>query len=115
MVDGVCTNTVPSIAGMLTVDPKLSVTGIQKNNGIDVYPNPMTGNELNISFKQVLKGNTEVKVLDKLGKVVYTDKLQLDGGKTAKINLTSLAAGVYMLQVVNADESISETIQFVKK
>ena len=115
LVDGVCTNTVPSVAGMLTVDPNLSVTGVQKNTGIDVYPNPMTGSELNINFKQVLKGNTEVKVLDKLGKVVYTDKLQLDGGKNAKINLTSLAAGVYMLQVVNADESISETIQFVKK
>ena len=115
MVDGVCVSTVASVPGQMLVDPKLSVSGVQKNTGIDVYPNPMTGSELNISFKQVLKGNTEVKVLDKLGKVVYTDKLQLDGGKTAKINLTSLAAGVYMLQVVNADESISETIQFVKK
>ena len=115
MVDGVCVSTMPSTSSQLLVDPILSVTGVQKNLDLDIYPNPMTGNELNISFKQVLKGNTEVKVLDKLGKVVYTDKLQLDGGKTAKINLTSLAAGVYMLQVVNADESISETIQFVKK
>eukprot|EP01012_Entosiphon_sulcatum_P032044 TRINITY_DN40785_c0_g1_i1.p1 TRINITY_DN40785_c0_g1~~TRINITY_DN40785_c0_g1_i1.p1 ORF type:complete len:1394 (+),score=139.75 TRINITY_DN40785_c0_g1_i1:44-4225(+) len=115
MVDGVCASTVPSIAGMLTVDPKLSVTGVQKNVNIDVYPNPMTGSELNINFKQVLNGNTEVKVLDKLGKVVHTEKLQLDGSKTAKINLTSLAAGVYMLQIANADENVSETIQFVKK
>lgn len=115
MVDGVCTNTVPSTAGVLTVDPKLSVTGVQKDMNIDVYPNPMTGSELNINFKQVVNGNTEVKVMDKLGKTVHTEKLQLDGGKTAKINLTSLAAGVYMLQIVNADQNVSETIQFVKK
>ena len=115
MVDGVCTNTVPSAAGVLTVDPKLSVTGVQKDMDIDVYPNPMTGSELNINFKQVVNGNTEVKVMDKLGKTVHTEKLQLDGGKTAKINLTSLAAGVYMLQIVNADQNVSETIQFVKK
>lgn len=115
MVDGVCVSTMPSTSSQLLVDPILSVSGIKKNIDLDIYPNPMTGNELNISFKQVLKGNTEVKVLDKLGKEVHSEKLLLDGGKTAKINLTSLAAGVYMLQVVNADESISETIQFVKK
>lgn len=115
MVDGVCTSTMASTSSELLINPILSVNGVQKNLGIDVYPNPMTGNELNISFKQMMSGNTEVKVLDKLGKVVYTDKLLLDGSKTAKINLTSLAAGVYMLQIVNADESVSETIQFVKK
>lgn len=115
MVDGVCTSTMPSTSSQLLINPVLSVAGVQKNLNIDVYPNPMTGSELNINFKQVVNGTTEVKVMDKLGKTVHTEKLQLDGGKTARINLSALAAGVYMLQIVNADENVSETIQFVKK
>ena len=115
IVDGVCSITVASHAGQLTVDPALSVTSIRNGEGIDVYPNPTSGNEVNISFKRTISGNTTLRVTDKLGKVVYTQTISLTNQNSIKLNLPDMAAGVYMLQVVSEQNNIAATVQFVKQ
>ena len=115
IVDGVCSITVASHAGQLTVDPALSVTSIRNGEGIDVYPNPTSGNEVNISFKKTISGNTTLRVTDKLGKVVYTQTISLNNQNSIKLNLPDMAAGVYMLQVVSEQNNIAATVQFVKQ
>jgi hypothetical protein len=62
-----------------------------------------------------LKGNTEVKVMDKMGKVVYTSKLDYNKQLTNSIELNALAAGVYTLQVINESESVIESVRFTKQ
>ncbi|OSZ82132.1 hypothetical protein CAP35_02365 [Chitinophagaceae bacterium IBVUCB1] len=116
VINGVCVSTVTSKFGTLVIDPALSVSGIKsEDNGVTVYPNPMSGNELNIVFRKDVKGATDIKVMDKLGKVVYKTTIEQLKNNIASINLQALAAGVYMIQVANADSNISETIQFAKQ
>lgn len=115
VVDGACMYTVTSTSGQLIVDPTLSVTNIKTTDGIAVYPNPASGNEINIAFKQILNGNILVKVMDKMGKTVYAETLQLDNKNTLKIQLPDMAAGMYMLQVVSEQNNIAATAQFVKQ
>lgn len=116
VVDGICRTPVPSKQGVLIIDPSLSVSTVAgRTAGITVYPNPLEGTKLNISVTESLKGNTEVKVTDKLGKVVYTGKLDFDGHKVNSIELNALAAGVYTLQIINQSESIIESVRFTKQ
>lgn len=115
VVDGVCSIPVTSKAGQLVVDPALSVTKINNANGVDVYPNPTSGNELNVTFKQAVNGKTTIKVMDKLGKVVYTETTVLNRATATKVKLPEMATGIYMLQVVNEDSNVAASVQFVKQ
>jgi hypothetical protein len=106
-----------SKAGRLTVDPALAVSNVSEKNDINmqVYPNPLSGTQLTVRFDKVLKGETTVRVLDKLGKLVYNSIISLDAQYSTVLELQQLAAGMYMLQVVNENEAINQTVQFVKQ
>lgn len=117
LIDGVCVTPMLSKAGRLTVDPALAVRNVSEKNDINmqVYPNPLSGTQLTVHFDKALKGETTVRVLDKLGKLVYNGKLNLDTQHSTVLELQQLAAGMYMLQVVNEIEAINQTVQFVKQ
>jgi hypothetical protein len=116
VVDGICKTPVASKFGTLVVDPALTVSTVAgRSAGITVYPNPLEGTKLNISVTASLKGATEVKVTDKLGKVVYTGKLDFNSQKVNSIELNALAAGVYTLQIINQSESVIESVRFTKQ
>lgn len=116
IIDGVCVSTVTSKSAVLNIDPSLSISNVKTtDNSINVYPNPLSGTDLNIVFKKDVKSATNIKVMDKLGKVVYKTTVTELKNNIATINLQALAAGVYMIQVMNAEANISETIQFTKQ
>jgi len=115
IVDGICTLPMPSAAGTLTVDPALSVTNIRNAEGVDIYPNPTSGNEVNVSFKNAISGKAAVRITDKLGKVLFTETMNLNNQQSIKLQLPDMAAGVYMLQVVSEQNNIAATAQFVKQ
>jgi len=116
VIDSICKTPVASKRAVLNVDPQLSVSSIGgKLAGVTVYPNPLEGTKLNISLGLPLKGNTEVKVMDKMGKVVYTSKLDYSKQLTNSIELNALAAGVYTLQIINESESVIESVRFTKQ
>ena len=117
LIDGVCVTPMLSKAGRLTVDPALAVSNVSEKNDINmqVYPNPLSGTQLTVRFDKILKGETTVRVLDKLGKLVYNSKISLDAQHSTVLELQQLAAGMYMLQVVNENEAINQTVQFVKE
>ncbi|MBL7683897.1 MAG: T9SS type A sorting domain-containing protein, partial [Flavipsychrobacter sp.] len=116
IIDGICTSSITSHPSQLIINPSLGIGNKQLvAGGITIYPNPLSGSELSVRFDKVPVGSTEVKALDKLGKVVYTGTLEVNNSKVGVINLQALAAGVYMLQVMNADANIAETIQFTKQ
>lgn len=115
IVDGVCAIAIASHAGTLTVDPALSVTSIRNADGVDVYPNPTSGNEVNVNFKKPISGQATVRVTDKLGKVLFAETMNLNNKASVKLSLPDMAAGVYMLQIVSEQNNISATAQFVKQ
>jgi len=68
-------------------------------NNLDVYPNP--SNEIfNIKFNIDRLQNLNIKIINVLGKVVYTeDKQQFIGEYTKQISLDNYGKGVYFLEI----------------
>ncbi|MBK9176549.1 MAG: T9SS type A sorting domain-containing protein [Flavobacteriales bacterium] len=87
----------------LVLDPTI---GIQENRelmGVGMYPNPTNGV---LNFTTVLSGNHAIEVMDILGNVVLTQRLNGNG----IIDLTGMAVGVYMVRVEHAQGSMVQRI-----
>ncbi len=117
IVDGICLAPMASVPGTLIVDPALSVNKVTSASDLSmkVYPNPLSGTQLNISFNKALKGITNVRVLDKLGNLVYQGTLTPGQANNASIELEAIAAGVYMLQVTNDNDHFNQTVSFTEQ
>lgn len=104
-----------SNVAILTVDPPLSITSVGSNNSdITVYPNPTSGNEIMVKTSSVTR-DYQVQIIDKLGRVVSTENLSLQQGTNATIQVSKLAAGVYILQFTDIETKQTENIKFTKE
>ena len=81
----------------------VGLNSLSKNNpiGLSVWPNPFT-NQLNFAVGNLkIESNTEVKVMDVLGKTIsqysYANKTELN----ETIDLSNVSNGVYFLKVTN--------------
>ena len=85
-----------------------------KEVALEVYPNPSNGLiHLNISASQF--SNAEVKVVDAIGKEVYSQSgLNISGTFSTTIDLTTHPQGIYFV-VVNGDEQRVTKKVFVRK
>lgn len=87
----------------LVLDPTI---GIQENRelmGVGMYPNPTNGV---LNFTTLLSGNHAITVMDILGNVVLTERLNGNG----TIDLTGMSTGVYMVRVEHAQGSLVQRI-----
>ena len=76
------------------------VEGSSSINNLDVYPNP-SRDIFNVSFTSEDIENLEVRVLNVVGEVVYTENLaQFVGEYTKSIDLTTYTKGVYFLEII---------------
>jgi hypothetical protein len=81
--------------------------------GMNIYPNPLE-TDLSISFSSETNTPAVVKIIDKTGRMVLTQKIQISKGVNAiKVPVISeLKAGAYML-IVQTNTS-TETTKFIK-
>ena len=79
-----------------------SISRIEEKKGINelnIYPNP-SRNIFNISFKSEDTQNINVRVVNIVGEVVYTEKLdQFVGEYNKAIELTNYTKGIYFLKI----------------
>lgn len=78
----------------ITVKEGVDVKNIDISN-VNVFPNPLTGNLLNIKSVNTLK---RYQLTELTGKIIMDGNIP---GTSASINLTSVANGIYVLHVVN--------------
>ncbi|MDP1845039.1 MAG: T9SS type A sorting domain-containing protein, partial [Sediminibacterium sp.] len=80
---------------MLETDNKLDF--------VSVYPNPVTGNSLNVQMNQLEKGNYRVSIINNEGKVLFAQTINHNGSSaTQQIQFNrNFTNGVYRLQLVN--------------
>ncbi len=78
------------------------------------YPNPTSGKTM-ISFNSNKDDNYVFKVMDLIGKVIYTEKLNVIAGfNSIEINLNEYNEGLYIVSVQTEKELI-KTIRIVKE
>ena len=87
-----------------------TVTNATKANGFSVYPNPAQ-NELNISLPT--NGAYTCRIMNSLGQLMASQNIS-DGKQAAHINIASLAAGQYYVQLQQENKTIGTTA-FVKE
>jgi hypothetical protein len=77
-----------------TVDPEFA--------GVAIYPNPATKGYVDI---QILEdwSNADVTLLDMVGRIVYTGKLENTLG-TNRLDLSGLANGIYILRIKTTED-----------
>ncbi|MEY4903043.1 MAG: hypothetical protein RLZZ292_858, partial [Bacteroidota bacterium] len=84
------------------------------SNTISIYPNPVNS-ELTIELYQNEAINLHIQVLDITGKLLSTTDYSLEKGQNIKkLEVRSLRAGTYLLQVLNENNEQVEILRFVK-
>lgn len=74
-------------------------------NQFDVFPNPTSG-QLSVTFPA--EDDYTLSFIDALGQIVQTT--QISAQKTAQLDLNSVAPGVYMLKIENAEEFVLKRV-----
>ncbi len=91
---------------MIPVTQDALVTGVnnvQASDKIIAWPNPTSG-KLTVSLDNSLQDEYLIQVLNDLGDVILAMKQPKDA-KTAEIDLSGCAAGLYTIRVSSANEN----------
>lgn len=94
-----------SVLGHYKFAETVSINEISKSDSkFNIYPNP-TSNIFTLSYTSTQTNNDlQIKVIDVLGKTVYTETVQALNGKiTKEINLGSVSKGTYIIELASQD------------
>jgi hypothetical protein len=94
-------------SGAISYSPIVKVTMGVKETGFSIYPNPITGNTINLKMNNQPAGMYQVKLTSNVGQVILVKSIQSIGGNsTEAINTGSkLAAGIYQLEIIGQNEN----------
>jgi hypothetical protein len=90
----------------------ISVNNLNLSNAIAVLPNPNNG-EFVFNYSLANNENASIRVLDVLGKVVYSDVL-LQNMQSKRIALNHVENGIYFLEFKNSSGSVTKKINIQK-
>ncbi len=106
---------IASNAATLSIKWPASVGNTSKDNsGITLYPNPASGKEITIKLTEPLQ-NAMYRITDEFGNTVNKGVLILSADRTARVNISDLAAGFYMIHVTNNSTEHINTVRFTKQ
>ncbi|OFX29610.1 MAG: hypothetical protein A2X08_04970, partial [Bacteroidetes bacterium GWA2_32_17] len=85
---------------------------IQNQTLLSLFPNP-TDNKLNINLNIKAAENSKLEIIDKTGRIVYSNNINMVVGfNHIEIDVSSYSKGKYTLRITNSDEEIKA--DFVK-
>ena len=89
---------------------------IPQNAVIKVFPNPLTGNNLNIQFSNLESGTYSIRLINNLGSIITNKSVQhQDGASNHTLFVApNITRGMYILQIVNKDNQVKFTKQIVR-
>ena len=83
-----------------------SVSNFDINSSIQIFPNPSNG-KFELNYILVNKENSNIKITDMLGNLVYSDLL-MQNAQSKTINLNIVQSGLYFLSFVNCNGSVTK-------
>ncbi|GEM_PF-3705732 len=92
---------------------KLSVENDVKS-AINLYPNPATNNEINVTFNKVSNTNWTVNLMNISGQIVEKSDINTTGDINHKFDLNNLAKGVYLVVVYDENGKHKFSKEFIK-
>ena len=93
-----------------SVSTSIRLEGGTAINNLDVYPNP-SRDVFNVSFTSEDVQNLEVRIINVIGEVVYTENLiEFVGEYTKQVNLATYTKGVYFLEITTDNGVINKKL-----
>ncbi len=101
-----------SIFGRNSTGKVLSIEQLEKESSLSVYPNPVSGNTINLSLNDVEGEIAEIVIFDLLSRQVQRSLVNIGSGKnkSAIIDISDLLKGYYFLQINISGKMFSEKI-----
>jgi hypothetical protein len=76
-----------------------------------IYPNPNTGQALNLNLTGLKKGNVYIRVNDAQGRIVYQDMYATEGSLNTVLSFNQgLRAGMYLVEFINEGKTFTERL-----
>lgn len=97
--------------GPYTVENASSTDESKYINSLDLYPNPASG-ELNLNLVLVHNHPVKVNMVNALGSFVFQQKY--NGNVSDKLDVSSMAPGLYFVQIIGETFSVSRKVLIVK-
>lgn len=98
----------------LTLQNTTSVQTVSGSMHINAYPNPLTGNNLNLNMENVQQGDYNINVYDVNGANIYNKEFRINSNQAATtINTERWAAGIYIIHIYNGEHQ--KMINIVKQ
>ncbi len=97
------------------IDPTLNVSSVSENQyNLTLYPNPVSNQDLTISYELTQNSYIQFKIIDYTGREVMKlgDEHKLRGTYKEQVNFNVFASGVYLF-VANINGT-TQTIKFIK-
>jgi len=93
--------------GAITYSAIVKVAMGKSESSFRIYPNPVTGNVINLLMNNQPAGLYQVKLTNTIGQLVFVKSIQNNGGNsTEALNTGSkLAVGVYQMEIIGKDNS----------
>ena len=94
---------------------KKSPTDLPANNGITVFPNPVTNRLVKVSFADQPAGRYSVDLIDITGKLIQSSEVNVNGSQQIEeVRIPrSVSAGNYLLRVTGRNNNVSVSNKIV--
>ena len=80
-------------------------------SGLNVYPNPVKGGQLNVELSGINKGEYKANIYNMNGALIHTSTILSEGTSLSKvITLPTMVAGNYTLEITNGSFKTVKTI-----
>ncbi len=89
---------------------------IPQNAVIKLFPNPLSGNKLNIQFSNLESGTYSIRLINNSGSIIINKSVQHQGGASIHTMFVApnLSRGMYVLQIVNKNNQVKFVQQIVR-
>lgn len=78
-----------------------------------VFPNP-ANEQLNLKLEDQFKGKAELRIINELGKLVYSREIKKDKEEfESNINIKDFSRGIYFIQIISKEKS--SILKFIKE
>jgi hypothetical protein len=105
----------PAFATAPAQEPISAVEVAGGNISSNIYPNPNNGDVMNINLTGVTSSEVFVRIMDSMGREVYTNRYSVDGSLNTMVSFSKpLAQGVYMVEFTAGTEVITQRMMVTK-
>jgi hypothetical protein len=92
-----------------------SVSNENLTMSVNIYPNPMTGEALQINLNSTQEEMVTIQILDGIGRVVWTNRYFVSGNYNAQVVFEKpLMAGLYLVEVISSGSPVTQKLMVTR-